>query len=136
MRQIKFRGKRIDDGEWIYGYLDDVQEQYGYATINYVFDDGEEYWESCDHVDVNTVGQYTGLKDCNDNKIFEGDIFDIGGLLKGVITWHNDGYWCIAEKEISHNVGMFKASYRHLGEMIDIAKERKYPYKVVGNIYE
>ena len=71
MRTIEFRGKRIDDGEWIYGYLADVQEQYGYATINYVFDDGEEHWESCDLVDVNTVGQYTVLHDCNGKEIYE-----------------------------------------------------------------
>lgn len=103
MRQVKFRGKRIDDGEWIYGYLADVQEQYGYATINSYFDDKDGRWESCDHVDVNTVGQYTGLKDKNDKMIFEGDLidavvfdcFDNDKRHKLEVKWLGTGFYAV-----------------------------------------
>lgn len=128
-REIIFRGKRTDNGEWVYGK--NIQFQIDGTNNVCISKEGYQRW-----LNPETVGQYTGLKDCYGNHIFEGDIFDIGGLLKGVITWHQDGYWCIADKDGPEHKGLFKVSYIPLGEMIDRAKDRAYPYNVVGNIFD
>lgn len=85
MREIKFRGKLLDNGEWIYGSLlvshfkDDKKERYFITQFsgNYTFEH---------EVDPATVGQYTGLRDKNGRDIWEGDIFkeDGSGIVRSV----------------------------------------------------
>lgn len=83
MREILFRGKRLDNGEWVYG------SRYGNNIIpaSDVYDAGF----TPVRVAPKTIGQFTGLTDKNGKKIFEGDIMRNAG---NIVEFYIDGF-CI-----------------------------------------
>jgi len=102
MREIKFRGKRLDNGEWVYG---------GYAFTagrHIIFAEYE-----AKEVDPATVGQYTGLKDKNGREIYEGDIVTgwfSGEKITGHIVYGSDATFFI-DRDSLYGIGLNNAEY-------------------------
>lgn len=130
MRDILFKGKRTDNGEWVTGQLYKRSLYYGDPSVKYYiivstedlgYDQALEYYE----VIPETVGQFTGYTDGKDKRIFEGDI--IRGYhpiwseaVIGLVEYKFDSFgWYMYEDE---NI------LRHIGNLDDT--------ETIGNIYD
>jgi len=119
-REIKFRGKRIDNGEWVEGSL--IQRdttKIGYVSPLY------GTWSEV-AVSQSTVGQYTGLKDRNSKEIYEGDILkDHSGV--GEVEW--------VQEHCAFRVFVKDPDFGNMYMALESDGQMKYT-EVIGNIYE
>lgn len=87
IKDIKFKAKRLDNGEWVKG---DLVHSTSYVGISYPSDEFSDV-PVVHRVDPSTVCQFTGLKDCEGNEIWEGDIIKNHDFPfeKRTVTWAN-----------------------------------------------
>ena len=129
-REIKFKGKRLDNGEWVYGYL----------RFIYIDTDKASIYDpiSVSNYDVllETVGQYTGVKDKNGKEIYEGDILIVvtysykEPLIDTTCVVEYDNKYCL------YNFTEIGDGEIYSYSMIEIGDSFKYELEVIGNIYE
>jgi len=88
-RQILFRGKRVDNGEWVEGYLLHTHPEHYSKSVSIATEEYSpvSYGSRMRHdVIPESVGQWSGKLDNKGNKIFEGDINED----RGIVIWNED----------------------------------------------
>lgn len=119
MREIKFRGKSIESGEWVYGDISVICADDGEITINYPHKHSTSGLHMTMSIPVNpdTVGQFIGLHGKSGEDIYEGDI------VRSAST---------RLFEVRYELGAYRGKH---GDSKIVLEDDSY-YEVIGNIFD
>ena len=145
MKDILFRGKRLDNEQWVHGYYFCDSDKNSFIKS---IGDYQDY-----RIIPTTLGRYTGLMDMNNNKIFEGDIMGLPesdanevkfkNRFVRVVEWINDGFFLIDNCTMGGEVRKYgerialeislNSNYAGLARCL---KNSGLDYTVIGNIHD
>lgn len=127
-REIVFRGKRTDTGEWVYGYY------YSECGNTYIIENRQKEDMAKRNipfrVKADTIGQYTGLRDRKGKEIFEGDIlsvYDRQGHFNIIVKW---------DKEAMAFLACYCSGDQSPLSWFSPLLSETYKIKVIGNIHD
>lgn len=129
-RQIKFRAKSVSSNEWVEGYYYYNNVSHEHHIISDLADGEFHDW----HVRPEAISQYANVTDCNDKKIFEGDI-----LRNEVYDWNNEkvgyGYYEVYWEDAENGFHISP-----INETAEIEEIRKWHWlndmEIVGNRFD
>ena len=127
MREIKFKAKRLDDNSWVFGYFYEENDN------TYIIENRQKERKLNRNityqVDPSTVCQFTGLKDCNGNEVWEGDILldTIYGRLYTVMRSGYGAFFIRKNKSVNDDMYLF--------ELIEEDKCIAF-FEVIGNKFD
>ena len=145
MREILFRGKRKDNGEWVEGFYTEVRHHDDDSHVHLFImipekmhdkQTGLGFWEE---VIPETVGQFTGLTDKNGKRIFEGDIFHLDDEIVAVVIFQNG---CFRLEEYGIRGAFTESGFDECGggwDVIDCSPIDWYTVndmEIIGNIHD
>lgn len=134
MKEVDFRGKDINTGDWIYGsYVADYTISDSYSS--YIRPNYRQTVEEMYAIDLHTLGQFIGLYDRNADRIFEGDI------VRCTSSTENSAIYIIQyeEEQLSY---VFKTSITKHAYMYSLFDLQQYElgenitFEILGNIYD
>lgn len=145
-REIKFRGKRTDTGEWVYGNLikmDGSGSQsfivpycHGASTIPCV----QLIAENLFPVEIETVGQCANLKDINGKSIYEGDILtckDYPFQDEGEFNYNAEVFWSEVDSQFCIELHCVNSKKSGISNGIcEGLTERGTEFEIIGNIWD
>ena len=132
MREILFRGKRVDNGEWVEGFYSRVSNNWEQKNVHFItcfkdLDNGETVLTRQELVIPATIGQYTGVTDKTGKKIFEGDI------VKGLFLFGKEVRSQVVFKDGAFGLEWVRGNAIEFNAFTSLCNIE---FEVVGNIYE